>query len=263
MRYGMPSLIEFRTVEEHARFCAEHELDFFELNLALPWFQSDKIDPDDLLRIKERYGIDYTVHFHDEINPFDFCPEMREGCLKSVSYVLDLARHIGAKRVNMHLLNGTYSAVNGQKVYAYGLCEEEYLGFVRTFIDMVEKKMSGMDDCIFCIENTSGFRFYHKHAIELMLKSPVFGLTFDIGHNYKASEDDESFILEHSDRLRHFHIHDVTAKSNHVALGTGVLDVDRYLEMARKFDCPVVIEVKEQNALIESLDYVKAHFTRF
>lgn len=259
MIFGMPSLIEFRTVEEHARFCAEYDLVFFELNLALPWFQSDKIDPDELLKIKERYGIDYTVHFHDEINPFDFCPEMRAGCRDNVSYVLDLARHIGAKRVNMHLLNGTYSAVNGQKVYAYGLCEEEYLGFVRTFIDMVEKKMSGMDDCIFCIENTSGFRFYHKHAIELMLKSPVFGLTFDIGHNYKASEDDESFILEHSDRLRHFHIHDVTAKSNHVALGTGVLDVDRYLEMARKFDCPAVIEVKESSSLSSSLNYMKNH----
>ncbi len=73
MKFGMPSLIEFRTVEEHARFCAQHNLDFYELNLAFPWFQSDKIDPDELLRIKERYGIDYTVHFHDEINPFDFC----------------------------------------------------------------------------------------------------------------------------------------------------------------------------------------------
>ena len=259
MRFGMPSLIEFRTVEEHARFCAEHNLDFYELNLAFPWFQSNKIDPEELLHIKERYGIDYTVHFHDEINPFDFCPEMRSGCLNNVAYVLDLARHIGAKRINMHLLNGTYSAVNGQKIYAYGLCEEEYLSFVRAFIDLVEKKMAGLDDCIFCIENTSGFKFYHKHAIELMLKSPVFGLTFDIGHNYKASEDDESFILSHADRLRHFHIHDVTKTSNHVALGKGVLDVDRYLEMARTYNCPAVIEVKEQNALVESLEYVRSH----
>ena len=67
------------------------------------------------------------------------------------------------------------------------------------------------------------------------------------------------FILEHSDRLRHFHIHDVTAKSNHVALGTGVLDVDRYLEMARKYDCPVVIEVKESSSLSSSLNYMKNH----
>ena len=256
MKYGMPSLIEFRTIEEHARFCSENGLDFYEINLAFPWFQSDKIDADDLLRIKKKYGIDYTVHFHDEINPFDFCPEMRAGCLRNVEYVIGLARRIGAKRINMHLLNGTYSAVKGEKIYAYGLCEDEYLMYVKEFIALVESEMKGMD-CIFCIENTSGYRFYHKHAVELMLSSPVFGLTFDIGHNYKASEDDESFILSHADRLRHFHIHDVTAKSNHVALGTGVLDVDRYLEMADKYDCPVVIEVKESTSLRDSLDYMK------
>ncbi|MBP5552121.1 MAG: sugar phosphate isomerase/epimerase [Spirochaetales bacterium] len=256
MKYGMPSLIEFRTIEEHARFCSENGLDFYEINLAFPWFQSDKIDADDLLRIKKKYGIDYTVHFHDEINPFDFCPEMRAGCLKNVEYVIGLARRIGAKRINMHLLNGTYSAVKGEKIYAYGLCEDEYLTYVKEFIALVESEMKGMD-CIFCIENTSGYRFYHKHAVELMLSSPVFGLTFDIGHNYKASEDDESFILSHADRLRHFHIHDVTAKSNHVALGTGVLDVDRYLEMAKEYDCPVVIEVKESTSLRDSLDYMK------
>ena len=67
------------------------------------------------------------------------------------------------------------------------------------------------------------------------------------------------FILSHADRLRHFHIHDVTKTSNHVALGKGVLDVDRYLEMVRKYNCPAVIEVKEQNALVESLEYVRSH----
>ena len=256
MKFGMPSLIEFRTVEEHARFCAENGLDFYEINLAFPWFQSDKIDASELVRIKQKYGIDYTIHFHDEINPFDFCPEMRSGCLCSVEYVIGLARTIGAKRINMHLLNGTYSAVKGEKIYAYGLCEDEYLGYVQHFIALVESSMKGMD-CIFCIENTSGYRFYHKHAIELMLASPVFGLTFDIGHNYKASEDDESFILSHADRLRHFHIHDVTAKSNHVALGTGVLDVDRYIEMAESYDCPIVIEVKESSSLKDSLSYMR------
>ena len=258
MRFGMPSLIEYRSVEEHARFCADNGLDFFELNLAFPWFQSNKIDAAELVRIKERYGIDYTVHFHDEINPFDFAPELRAGALNNVSYVLDLAGFLGAKRINMHLLNGTYSAVNGEKIYAYGLCENEYLGFVDGFMELVESKMKGRD-CIFCIENTSGFRFYHKHAIEKMLTSPVFGLTFDIGHNYKASEDDESFILSHADRLRHFHIHDVTAKSNHVALGTGLLDINRYLDMVRKYDCPAVIEVKESSSLKSSLNYMKDH----
>lgn len=257
MKYGMPTLIELRTVEEHARICAENGLDFYELNLAFPWFQSDKLDADDLLRIKKKYGIDFTVHLHDEVNPLAFAPEMRAGAMKNVSYALDLARAIGAKRLNMHLQNGMYSAVGGVKIYACGLCEDEYLGYVQNFVSMVEKKLKDMPDAVFCIENTSGFKTYHRHAIDLMLKSSVFGLTLDIGHNYKASEDDESFILSHADKLRHFHIHDVTKTSNHVALGDGLLDVDGYLDMARDYGCPVVIEVKEKKDLLKSIEYVR------
>ena len=119
MKFGMPSLIEYRSVEEHARFCADNGLDFYELNLAFPWFQSNKIDAAELVRIKERYGIDYTVHFHDEINPFDFAPELRAGALNNVSYVLDLAGFLGAKRINMHLMNGTYSAINEAKIFVF------------------------------------------------------------------------------------------------------------------------------------------------
>ncbi|MBO4393591.1 MAG: sugar phosphate isomerase/epimerase [Spirochaetales bacterium] len=257
MKYGMPTLIELRTVEEHAKICAETGLDFYELNLAFPWFQSDKLDIRELQRIREKYGIEYTIHLHDEVNPLAFAPEMRSGAIRNVSYALELARAIGAKRLNMHLQNGMYSAVGGVKIYACGLCEDEYLLYVKQFVSFVEEKMKDMPDAVFCIENTSGYKSYHKKAIELMLKSPVFGLTFDIGHNYKASEDDESFILSHADRLRHFHIHDVTKTSNHVSLGEGLLDVDRYLDMAESYGCPVVIEVKEKNDLLKSIEYVR------
>ena len=55
----------------------------------------------------------------------------------------------------------------------------------------------------------------------------------------------------------HFHIHDVTEKSNHVALGSGIIDLKKYLEMLGQFDCSTVIEVKESQALRKSLAYLK------
>ena len=258
MKYGMPSLIEFHTVEQHARLCAECGLDFFELNFALPWYQSDKLDPAELVRIRDKYGIRYTLHLHDQLNPFDFAPELRRGALENVSYALDMAERLNARRITMHLLSGTYSAVNGVKVYAYDVCEDEYLQHVREFVDLCDSRIKD-PELIFCIENTSGFRDFHKHAIEIMLRNPHFGLTFDIGHNYKAALDDESFILAHPDRLKHFHIHDVTQKSNHIALGEGVIDLPKYLDMIRRFDCSVVIEVKGSEALKKSLSYLKEH----
>lgn len=255
MKYGIPSLLEFRTVEEHMRFCAENGFDFFEMNLSFPWFQSDKTDVDNLIRLRKKYGVDYTVHLHDQINPFDFSPEIREGSLKAADYALELSGRIGAGRITMHLQNGMYSSVSGTKIYAYEVCSDEYLSYVEKAAGKWASKLRGKDT-FFCIENTSGFRSYHKKAIELMLEHKEFGLTFDVGHNFKASEDDQTFILSHKDRIRHFHIHDVNAKSNHVTLGTGVLDIPSYLELVKDLDCPAVIEVKETAALLQSMQFI-------
>ena len=255
MKYGIPSLLEFRTAEQHMRFCAENDFDFFELNLSFPWFQSDKLDVDNLVRLKKEYGKDYTIHLHDQSNPFDFSPEIREGSLKGVDYALTLAEKTGAKRLTLHLQNGMYSSIAGTKVYAYEVCKDEYLSNVEKAAGKWASRLKNTD-AFFCIENTSGFRNYHKQAIELMLQHREFGLTFDIGHNYKASEDDQTFILSHRDRVKNFHIHDVTAKSNHVALGTGVLDIAGYLDLVKELDCPAVIEVKETAALLQSMKFI-------
>lgn len=257
MIYGIPSLIEFRTAEQHLRFCAEHGFSFFEMNLSFPWFQSDKIDADSLVRLGKEYNVGYTLHLHDQLNPFDFSPEIREGALKSVDYALLLARKTGAKRLTLHLQYGMYSAVAGKKIYAYEVCSDEYLENVDRMARMCSSRLAGTDT-YFCIENTKGFTPYHKKAVERMLSYKEFGLTFDVGHNFKASEDDEAFILSHRDRIRHFHIHDVTEKSNHVAFGTGILNVSDYLRLARSInDAPVVMEVKESGALLQSMEYCR------
>lgn len=82
-------------------------------------------------------------------------------------------------------------------------------------------------DIIICIENTNGFREYEKRAIEYLLESPNFGLTWDIGHSKATGETDVPFIMKHYNKLRHFHIHDGIEESdkrqgrNHLALGDG------------------------------------------
>lgn len=256
MLLGIPSLIEFRTVREHLAFARENGFSFFEMNLSFPWFQSDKLDIDELIRLSKEYGVGYTIHLHDQLNPFDFSPEIREGGIKSIEYALHLAQMIDAKRLTLHLQNGMYSSVNGTKIYAYEVAIDEYLSYVDEMARLVENRLNGTD-CFFCIENTKGFLPYHRKAIELLLSYPCFALTFDVGHNAKASEDDESFILSHKDRIRHFHIHDVTKKANHVALGTGYLDIPRYMQLAKEVDESVVLEIKETQAITKSLKYLE------
>ena len=258
MIYGIPTLMEFSDIEALVRFCAEQEFRFVEINMTFPWFQPDRITADELNALKREYGVGFTIHLHDQVNPFEFSPEMRRGSLENVLCAMKLARELNAPRLNMHLLPGTYSAINGVKTYLYAHCLDTYLGYVREFRDLADKELSGTD-AVFCIENTSGFQPFHKQAIELLLGSGRFGLTLDIGHSFKAGGADERFILEHRERLCHFHIHDCSMKSNHLGFGEGGLDVIRYVNLAKELDSTVVVEVKESGALVRSKAYMIRH----
>lgn len=258
MDYGIPTLLEFSSTDDLARFCADNGFAFVEMNMTFPWFQMGAIDADMLCGLRKKYGIAFTIHLHDQVNPFEFSPEMRRGSIDNIRFAMELACTLGISRVTMHLLTGTYSSINERKTYLCEHLKDMYLNHVRTFIGIVEDRLRG-HDTVLCIENTSGFQPFQQDAIELMLKSDVFGLTFDIGHSYKAGGKDEQFILSHIEKLRHFHIHDCSIKANHLAFGAGGLDLPRYLNLAEQTGCSVVAEVKESGALLRSKAYLIEH----
>ena len=54
MQFGMPTLIENRTLEENVSLCSSLGLQFIELNMNFPEYQVDKLEQiDDLIRIAE------------------------------------------------------------------------------------------------------------------------------------------------------------------------------------------------------------------
>ncbi len=258
MTYGIPTLMEFSDVEILTRFCADNGFSFVEMNLTFPWFQSDVIDADTLSRLKRKYGVNFTIHMHDQFNPFEFSPEMRRAHWENALYAIELACKLDIPKLNMHLLPGTYSSINGTKTYLYAQYLDRYLGYVREFRDFTDQKLKGQDT-VFCIENTSGYLPFHHKAIELMLESRHFGLTFDIGHDYKTGNKDEAFILAHRDRLCHFHIHDCSSRANHLGFGEGCIDLPRFLLLAKDLNASVVAEVKESGGLIRSKEYMIEH----
>lgn len=56
-----------------------------------------------------------------------------------------------------------------------------------------------------CIENSNGYADFQRLALDRLLESPVFALTFDISHNHGTGHVDESTLLNHRDKLHHFH----------------------------------------------------------
>ena len=116
----------------------------------------------------------------------------------------------------------------------------------------------GDSDIRIVIENTDGFREYEKKAIDHLLESPVFGLTWDIGHSKAVGEVDAPYITGHKDRLIHFHIHDGSEDppKNHLALGDGEIDLISRLELAKSLNARCVLETKTIEALKTSVGWI-------
>lgn len=255
--YGMPSMIELDTLQQAAALCGELGLSFLELNTNFPSQQPHLLDPDLLNVLSEKYGIFYTIHLNDELNVADFNPHVAKGYRDSVLEVIDLAKTIGAPILNMHLSGGAYYTMPDRKIHFFEAYREEYLCGISEFRDLCSKAIGNADIHI-CVENTTGYLPFQLEALELLLESPVFGLTMDIGHNCCAGFMDETWILNHCDRLRHMHMHDVHAgKKDHLALGTGELDIRKYRQIADKNDCTVVVEVKTVEGLRQSAAWLQ------
>lgn len=257
LKLGMPTLIETDTLEACAVLCKELGLDFIELNMNLPQYQTGAVDVAHFKAVADRYGLFYTIHLDENLNVSDFNPYIAEGYRRTVAETIALAKKLGAPVLNMHLSRGVYFTLPDKKVYLFSEYKEPYLKSIRDFRQMCEEAIGG-DDIRICIENCSGYPAFQKEALEILLASPVFGLTFDIGHNHSCGGADEPYILEHKAHLYHMHLHDASGRKDHLALGAGELDLGKYLALAKEQNCRIVLETKTIEGLKQSVHWMRS-----
>lgn len=258
MDFGLPTLIENDGLKENIDLCLSLGLKFVELNMNLPEYQIDVLEKDKGLR---RYCADapiyFTVHLDENLNIADFNGAVSAAYIDTVKRTVDTAVAIGAPVLNMHMNRGVHFTLPHGKVYLFEKYKDKYAAAYRNFREVCEAAIGDADVKI-CIENTDGWADFEKSAIEYLLQSKVFALTFDIGHSHAVGNADESFILSNKDKLRHFHIHDGRGKSNHLPLGTGEIDLVSRLDLAKSRGCRCVVETKTVGALKESVQWLKA-----
>ena len=256
LRFGMPALIEIDSLEESAALCRELGLSFIELNMNFPQYQIDAMDVAQLKDIAQRYGIFYTLHLDDNMNVADFNPLVSNAYEDTVLEAVNLAQELGIPVLNMHLSLGGVVTLPERKVYLFDQYRERYLQRIVRFRDHCQQTI-GDSGIRICVENTVGYPQWQQEAVELLLKSPVFGLTLDVGHDFCTGGGDLEFIDRYNHRLHHMHLHD-SAKPNrdHLSLGTGELDLAARLDLARRCDCSVVLEIKTVKALRESVAWL-------
>ncbi len=270
MQFGMPTLIENRTLEENAALCARLGLQFIELNMNFPEYQTDRLEQtDSLLKIGEQAGVYFTLHLDENLNVADFNPLVSAAYLETVRRTVAVIKKLICLRdrfgggpqpltLNMHMHHGIHITLPDRKVQMYDRDFDAYMQSFAAFRALCEEWI-GDSGVRIAIENTDGFRGYERKAIEYLLESPAFGLTWDIGHSKAVGEKDVPFLLAHRDRLIHFHIHDgtETPPRNHLALGDGDIDLKERLRLAESRNARCVLETKTIQALEKSVKWLR------
>ena len=270
MQFGMPTLIENRTLEENAVLCGELGLRFIELNMNFPEYQVDGLgQTDELTRIADRYRLYYTIHLDENLNIADFNPLVTEAYLETVRRTILAAKALLPLRdrygdpgrpltLNMHMHHGIFITLPDRKVQMYERDFETYMKSFTAFRSLCEEWI-GDSGIMIAVENTDGFRDYEKKAVAYLLQSPKFGLTWDIGHSKAVGEKDVPFLMEHRERLINFHIHDgtETPPGNHLALGDGEIDLKDRLRIAESRQARCVLETKTVKALKQSVQWLR------
>ncbi len=266
MQFGMPTLIENKTLEDNINLCSSLGLNFIELNMNFPEYQVDLLEETDrLIGFADKAGIYYTIHLDENLNIADFNRLVSDAYLETVRRSIEVTKALLPLRdsygdasqpltLNMHMRHGIYITLPDRKVQMYDRDFDPYMKSFSVFREKCEEWI-GDSDIMIAVENTDGFREYEKKAIEFLLESQKFGLTWDIGHSKATGEKDVPFIMSHKDHLIHFHIHDGSEvpPRNHLALGDGEIDLKERLSLAEQRNTRCVLETKTIEALKKSV----------
>lgn len=256
MILGMPTLIETADIDACARLCRKLGLNFIELSMSLPQYTVEAIDTDKFMEIAERYDIFYTIHLDENVNVCDFNTYIAKASMQYIADSISIANQLHSPVINMHLHRGEHFTLPEQKIELFELYSEHYLERIRQFRNLCEN-VAGESDVKICIENCKGYPGFQREALDILLTSPVFGLTLDIGHNHACEYTDEPYIIENQEHLCHMHMHDALGKKDHLALGTGEINLDKYILLAKKHSCRVVLETKTAEGLTQSVGYLR------
>lgn len=253
MEYGMPTLLELDSLRANVDLARRLGLSFVEINCNVPEFQVDSMSPLALNALRDETGIRFTLHLDEFLSITDPNLKISEAYIQSVLDSIEFAKKTGIDRLTMHFLPGVVFTLPTHKVYVYDKYKDYYHSRLIEFRDRVTKAI-GDTSVRICIENVTGFAPYMQVGIECLLESPVFGLTYDCGHNARYDQIDDVFLKAHRSSIIHMHLHDVSGKKDHQPLGSGDLDLLSELRFVQPNDPSVVVEVKSVEALTQAIE---------
>ncbi len=244
MKYGMPTLAKYNSILENVDFAIKNHLDFVELNMDLPYC----FEMHDL----KKYDIEFTMHISEEVNVADLNPFLKKDYLDEAIREIMLGIENGIKKYNLHLDTGVYFTMPSGKYYLNDKYIDIYLKHLQDSC-LILNDLAKDKNIEINFENTK-INDFIKEAVKVIEEYPYLGFTLDIGHNEK--DGNKAYpIFKETNCIRHIHMHDYDGKSDHLALLSGKIDFHKYQDVLK--DKYIVIEVKEEQELIDSIKNVK------
>lgn len=257
MILGMPSLVEFGTIYEQVRLAKKLNLQFIELNLDIPSFQSDLLSSTELRKISADEDIFFTLHLPENLDLGVFQTEIRNGNIDYLKNVIIWSEQAGINKVIMHLNKGVHFSMPDCKIHLYQQFNDLFLSNIMNGFKTINE-LSKKAKIPVCIENTGDFQHdFVKQALEKILQLDNMFLTRDIGHEIRSGCTYTNILDKYSFKIKHFHIHMADSKSDHMP----IIELNPYISAGLNFanlsNCSIVIEVKNKDALEKSVRFIR------
>ena len=241
---GMPTILEFKTVEENIAFAKEYGFDFIELNLNFSYvrkFIENNSYVDDKLK--------YTLHFFDEAD-FGLYNEVSDAYILLLDKYLYLGKNY-ISQVNVHLNVGPIVTISGIKHYLY---KEEFDEYIKRLIFNLSKVKTTCDKyhINLVLENIDSLDFILDTYKYLENK---FYFCYDIGHDKTSTGLLKNYFDYNKDKFNEVHFHDSTKTKCHLAFSEGDLPIKEIYRNIKDIEY-ILIEVKSKQDLIKSIQYL-------
>jgi len=216
--------------------------------LGYPFAEINVDDPDgiagqlnELVKLKEKYGINYLAHYPNEGNPTDV-EKLRELFIPKMKRLFELTRDLGISKGTLHFWmdqRWAESALVSAKI--------ELLS------EMVEH--AARNGVKLCLENLTSQYDSFSAVFDAI---PGLRMTMDIGHAELLSETNNSFgFIEHLfHKIDHVHVHDnmggTSVKDDlHLPLGDGIVDYPKILSLLKEkgYASTLTMEVKPSDMI--------------
>ena len=211
--------------------------------LGYPFAEISLYDPEqieseleELLEVKNRYGLSYLAHYPNEGNPVDVI-HLRSHFVPRMKRLFELSASVG-------VVKGTFHFWLEERRIPHDVILQK----TDLIAEMVASARSR--GIVLCLENLSE---PYRNFIPAFDSVPDLRMTLDIGHAQLLTGENTSFgfIRNCFDRIKHIHVHDNHGGKSykddlHLPLGQGIVDYPRIFSLLKEkgYSSTVTMEVK-------------------